>query len=196
MLEQAILPRQRAPLGFIPQPLLTLVDEPPTGDGWIHQIKHDGYRTQLVIDGSRTRAFTRNGHDWTRHYERVVEAALNLDSATAIIDGEIVMQDEHGRSDFHALHGAIGRKPESLVLYAFDLPHMNDHNLRARPLIERRDALRQLIGEHDPAFPIQFSEHITGDPADLLKAACKMAWTASFRRKRAAATAADGRWPG
>jgi bifunctional non-homologous end joining protein LigD len=44
----------------------TLVDEPPEGEGWIHEVKHDGYRTILAVDGTATRAFTRNGHDWTK----------------------------------------------------------------------------------------------------------------------------------
>ena len=62
-------------LGFIKPELPILVPEPPAGEGWIHEIKHDGYRTLVVIDGGQVRAFTRNGNDWTRAYKRVAEAA-------------------------------------------------------------------------------------------------------------------------
>ena len=60
-----------APLGFIKPELPTLVPEPPAGEGWIHEIKYDGYRTLIVIDRGQVRAFTRNGNDWTRAYRRV-----------------------------------------------------------------------------------------------------------------------------
>lgn len=173
MFEKAILPDERA-LGFIPPLLPTLVDEPPTGDEWLHEIKHDGYRTQLVLDGARARAFTRNGHDWSRQYAPVLAAASDLRCASVIIDGEMVVQDEHGRSDFHALRGAIGRDPHRLIFYAFDLLHLGGTDLRPRVLIERRTRLHGLIGEHDPAWPIQFSQHHAGSGADMLRAVCGM----------------------
>jgi ATP-dependent DNA ligase len=116
----------------------TLVDEPPEGDGWIHEIKYDGYRTILAIEGNATRAFTRAGHDWTRQYHTVVAQAAQLPCDTAILDGEMVVQDEHGRADFHAMRAALSREPERLAFFAFDLPMLDGHDLRNKPLHERR----------------------------------------------------------
>jgi ATP-dependent DNA ligase len=97
-------------LAFIKPELPTLVPEPPTGEGWIHEIKHDGYHTLLVIDRGQVRAFTRNGNDWTNAYHRVVEAGSRLACETALIDGEMVVQDEHGITDFYALRSASTRR--------------------------------------------------------------------------------------
>jgi ATP-dependent DNA ligase len=69
------------------------LDEPPTTEGWIHEVKHDGYRTILAVEGAATCAFTRNGHDWTRQYRTIVSSAAQLPCWNAIIDGEMVVQD-------------------------------------------------------------------------------------------------------
>ena len=97
--------------------LPTLVDEPPGGDDWIHEIKYDGYRTLLAVDGVNTRAFTRNGHDWTEKYDIVVHHAAALRCDTAIIDGEIAVQDERGVTDFQGLrHPSRAGAPGALRL--------------------------------------------------------------------------------
>src|SRR5436190_1870646 len=101
-----------AHLGFIRPEIPTLVPKPPSAEGWMHEIKHDGYRTLIVIDRGRIRAFTRNGNDWTSTYRRVVEACAKLNCDTALIDGEMVVQDEHGITDFHALRSAVGRRAQ------------------------------------------------------------------------------------
>ena len=160
-------------LGFIKPELPTLVPEPPTGEGWIHEIKYDGYRTLIVIDRGQVRAFTRNGNDWTRAYRRVVEACGKLACKTALIDGEMVVQDEHGITDFNALRSAIYTAPHRLVFFAFDLLHLDGQDLRGHPLMERRALLRKLI-KPDPRSPIQFSDHLEGDGARFFKAAAEL----------------------
>ena len=160
-------------LGFIKPELPTLVPEPPAGEGWIHEIKYDGYRTLIVIDRGQVRAFTRNGNDWTRAYRRVVEACGKLACETALIDGEMVVQDEHGLTDFHALRSAIYTTPQRIVLFAFDLLHLNGKDLRGCPLLERRALLRKLI-KSDKRSPIQFSDHLEGDGAKFFKAAADL----------------------
>jgi bifunctional non-homologous end joining protein LigD len=103
-----IMPRSAlTPLGFVRPEIPTLAAGPPSGEGWIHEIKHDGYRTLVVIDGGKVRAFSRRGRDWTGPYRRVVEAAAKLPCNAALIDGEIIVQDENGISDFDALRSAI-----------------------------------------------------------------------------------------
>jgi bifunctional non-homologous end joining protein LigD len=86
----------------------TLVAKPPEGEGWTHEVKYDGYRTELIVDDGQARAFTRNGHDWTKRYRAIADAAAALPVGDGIIDGEMVVQDESGITDFQALRGAIG----------------------------------------------------------------------------------------
>jgi bifunctional non-homologous end joining protein LigD len=148
----------------------TLVDEPPAGEGWIHEIKHDGYRTILAVDGSASRAFTRNGHDWTKQYRTIVASAAQLPCQTAIIDGEMVVQDESGRADFHAMRAALLREPERLAFFAFDLLMLNDRDLRDAPLSERRRMLLDLLGSTD--LPqVGFSGAVPGSGPEVFAAA-------------------------
>lgn len=154
--------------------LPTLAAAPPKGDDWQHEIKYDGYRTQLLIDGADVRAFTRNGHDWARKYPAAVRAAGELRCSSAILDGEMIIQDEQGRSDFGGFRAAIDQRPNDLVFMAFDLLHLNGHDLRREPLLERRIRLRELLGTNDPSCCIHFSDHVTGSGAAMLEAADKM----------------------
>jgi ATP dependent DNA ligase domain len=96
------------------------------------------------------RAFSRHGRDWTGPYKRVVDAAAKLSCKAALIDGELIVQDENGISDFDALRSAIHQARHRLVLFAFDLLHLDGKDLRKTPLIERRAALRKLV-QQDPA---------------------------------------------
>jgi bifunctional non-homologous end joining protein LigD len=160
-------------LGFIKPEIPTLVPEPPSGEGWIHEIKHDGYRTLIVVDGGKVRAFSRHGRDWTGPYRRVVEAAGKLPCKAGLIDGEIIVQDENGISDFDALRSAIHKAPHRIVFFAFDLLHLDGQDLRRTPLLERRETLRKLI-EPDPRSPIQFSDHAHCEGALFFKHAAEL----------------------
>jgi ATP-dependent DNA ligase len=81
-------------LKFIPPLMPTLVEHPPEGEGWIHEVKFDGYRSQLIIDENGTRIHTRNGHDWTAKYRDPVKEAASLGAASAIVDGEVIVLNE------------------------------------------------------------------------------------------------------
>jgi bifunctional non-homologous end joining protein LigD len=161
------------PLGFIKLEIPTPVPEPPTGAGWIHEIKYDGYRTLIVIDQGKVRAYSRPGRDSTGPHRRLVNACANLGCKSALIDGEVMVQDEQGVSDFEALRSAIHKAPHRLVFFAFDLLHLDGQDLRRTPLIERRAALRGLI-EPDPRSPIQFSDHVDCNGAKFFKAAAEL----------------------
>ena len=112
-------------LAFIRPMLPTLIKAPPKGYDWLHEIKYDGYRTELIVDRGTVRAFARNGHDWTDRYSSIVGAAAALPASTAIIDGEIVVQDENGVTDFQALRSAMAGEPQRLTFFAFDLLHLD-----------------------------------------------------------------------
>ena len=154
-------------LEFIKPQLATSVDHPPPRAGWIHEVKHDGYRTLLIIERYKARAYTRNGFDWTERYLGIMKAAAKLDCRSAIIDGEVIVQNERGVSDFDALKSAIRWRPQNLILCAFDLLHLNGADLRDRSLPERRAKLKELLpNEH----PFLFSEEFTGDAAAFFRA--------------------------
>jgi DNA ligase D-like protein (predicted polymerase) len=155
---------------FIAPMLPTLVDAPPDGEDWLHEIKHDGYRTQIVIAGGSVRAFAPDGEDWSGRCGPLIDAVAALGLPDAVIDGEMIVQDPQGRSDFSALQVAIAREPERLVLMAFDLPHLAGRDLRSSPLEERRGRLEELLGEADPARPVQFSAHVEGGGAAFFAA--------------------------
>ena len=103
----------------------------------------------------------------------MVEAAAKLSCHAALIDGEIIVQDENGISDFDALRSAIHKAPHRIVFFAFDLLHLDGQDLRRTPLMERRAALRKLI-EPDPRSPIQFSDHADCDGALFFKHAAEL----------------------
>ena len=156
-------------LRFIEPQLASPVDQPPEGKHWIHEIKHDGYRSQVVIERGQVRVFSRNGHDWSDRYPSIVRAATNLRCQSAIIDGEAIVQNGDGASDFEALSSAMRRQPHSIILYAFDLLHLDGKDLRQQTLIERRDSLKHLVGA-DAQSRVQFSDEFDGDGAALFKA--------------------------
>jgi bifunctional non-homologous end joining protein LigD len=154
-------------LEFINPQLATTVDHPPQRAGWIHEVKHDGYRTLLLIERRKARSYTRNGFDWTERYPGITKAAAKLDCRAAIIDGEVIVQDERGASDFEALKSVIRWRPQGLIFCAFDLLHLNGKDLRGQPLVERRAKLKELVpSEH----PFLFSEEFTGDAAAFFRA--------------------------
>lgn len=100
-------------IGFVEPMMPALVDEAPEGSNWIHELKYDGYRTQLAIDGEERRAYTRRGHDWSELYRPLIEAARALNCDSALIEGEVIVQDRKGLSDFHTL----GSKLNQLVVF-------------------------------------------------------------------------------
>lgn len=150
--------------------LPTLVDDPPEGSEWIHEVKFDGYRSQIIREPNGSRIFTRNGFDWSAKYAPLVAAADGLAVASAIIDGEIIVPDpDTGLTDFQALRSAIRQAPETLIFVAFDLLHLNGHDLRDMTLEERRHLLEDVIGDSDTGGRFQFSERLEGSAKELFR---------------------------
>ncbi|MBP0439123.1 RNA ligase family protein [Tianweitania sediminis] len=147
-------------LEFIPPMLPTLAARPPEGGEWIHEIKYDGYRTQIAIGNGECHAFTRNGYDWSLKYRNICARALELGVQSAILDGEVIILGTEGHPDFKALRSAITTAQERLVFVAFDLLHLDGHDLRRMHLVERRALLEDLVPEDGP---IQFSASHEGD---------------------------------
>jgi bifunctional non-homologous end joining protein LigD len=164
---------QSRPPKFVAPQVPMLSAAPPEGHGWIHEIKHDGFRTLLRIDRQDIRAYTRGGHDWSDKYGWVINACQKFKCQSALIDGEIIVQDKNGLSDFAALRAAIDGAPHRLVMFAFDLLWLDGEDLRRLPLIERREKLHRLLPK-DSRCAIQFSEHWEGSGAALFEKACAL----------------------
>ncbi|TJV03800.1 MAG: ATP-dependent DNA ligase, partial [Mesorhizobium sp.] len=128
-----------------------LVDTPPQGDDWLHEIKFDGYRTQVIKDEDGIRLITKNGYDWTGRYIQLAGEAAAIEAEDFIIDGEAITINEAGLSDFHALQSAVtSRNPSrDVYLVAFDLLHLNRHDLRDMPAEDRREILQELVPTGD-----------------------------------------------
>jgi bifunctional non-homologous end joining protein LigD len=105
----------------------------PAGPDWLHEIKHDGYRLIVVRHGARVRLFTRNGHDWTKRYPLIVEAALRNRTTSFVIDGDAVLLGVDGVSDFDGLHSR--RYDDEVQLYAFDILALGGEDLRKNPAV-------------------------------------------------------------
>lgn len=158
---------------FVPPMLPALHDRPPRGAAWIHEIKYDGYRTQIRIDGGQARMLTRNGHDWTHRFRDLPAAGAALPVRSAIIDGEVVTIRPDGVTSYRDLLTALsGDRSKELHYYAFDVLWHDGQDLRRAPLLERKARLRTLIAES--SGPIIYSDHIVGAEPDLLSRFCAM----------------------
>jgi bifunctional non-homologous end joining protein LigD len=151
--------------------LATLVDAVPSGNGWLHEMKYDGYRLEVAVGGGAARAYTRSGLDWSDKFAGIVEQAARLEVRSALIDGEAVVMDEQGRSSFQALQGALKGAPGTIDFIAFDLLELDGEDLTGLPLIERKAMLRKLLPEGDAR--LRYSEHIEGNGEKLLHSFCE-----------------------
>lgn len=156
--------------GFVPPALATSIDKVPSGDRWFHEIKFDGYRSQLHVINSDTKVYTRNGVDWTRRFKKVANDAFLINAESAIIDGEITVPAADGTSDFAVLQKELKGDSTKIVMVAFDLLYMNGHDLRKLPLSERKARLKKLIAKTN----IQFSESFQVDGGEMLAHCCKL----------------------
>ena len=156
--------------------LATLVDEPPEGDTWLHEIKLDGYRLLGFLSDGGVRLRTRNGLDWTPKFPPIASALAGLKATDAVLDMEAVVLDEQGKSEFQALQAALGEggRRDRIVAYAFDLLHLNGENLTRLKLLERKDALVKLLNKSKAGPSLRLSDHVVGNGADMLAKACKL----------------------
>lgn len=164
-------------LGFVEPELATLVEYPPVGDQWIHEIKFDGYRTLVQLrngEDEPPKFMTRKGLDWTDRYLALESELANLDVKSALIDGEIVALDEKGRSDFSALQKAFKEgRDAKMIFYVFDLLELDGKDLRRLPLHERKSLLEALL-KRTPRKNVLYSEDYSGSAEKLLAKGCEL----------------------
>jgi len=168
---RTVRPRASPLPRFQPIQLATLVDEVPAGNGWMHEIKYDGYRVLAAVKGKEVRIFTRTGLDWTDRFMPIAAPLAALALPAALIDGEVVALDASGNPNFSALQAALkeGEKAQ-LVYFAFDLLTLAGEDLTPLPNIERKERLAALLT--DAAAPIHVADHVIGAGEKLLSAMC------------------------
>ncbi len=187
---------KRAPLRMPRQPqLATLVTSPPRGEAWLHELKLDGYRMLCRIEHGRARLISRRGQDWTDQMRPVAVAAALLSVDEAVLDGEVVVLDEHGVSHFQLLQQALGvaGKRERLIYYVFDLLYLNGWSFLDAATLDRKRALATIVptNEKSPGL-IRLSEHLLGDGIEFHQHACT-AGLEGIISKRVAAPYQQGR---
>ncbi|WP_370169324.1 non-homologous end-joining DNA ligase [Sinorhizobium fredii] len=153
-----------------------LVDKPPKGPQWAFEVKWDGYRLAVHVEPGRVRVITRGGYDWTRRFAGIAAEARQLGHQSMILDGEAVVLDDKGRSDFGALQRALGRKPSlhdprEILFFAFDLLYLDGRDLRKFPFRERRRLLEPIIAGRKGV--IRLSEEVETDGEEFFLVACE-----------------------
>jgi bifunctional non-homologous end joining protein LigD len=158
------------PAGFVVPAQPIKASKPPSGAGWVHEIKHDGYRLVVRRDGLTVRLYTRNAYDWTARLPAIAAAAQRIKAKSYTIDGEAVVLGPDGLSRFDELR----RREAALtaILYAFDLIEHDGDDLRDRPFLERKAALARLL--RDTEAGILLNEHVAGDGATVFEHACRL----------------------
>ena len=131
-----------APAAFIHPCQPIVASKPPSGPGWAHESKHDGYRLQIHVRDGRVRLYTMNGADWSKRYPLIIRDAARI-KGSAILDAEAVWLDLNGMADFEALHSRSNDGRATAL--AFDLLMRDEEDMRRKPYVER-NALRRLRG--------------------------------------------------
>ena len=153
--------------------LCTLVNTPPKGKEWLHEIKLDGYRLIVYIHKNKIRLITRGNQDWTKKFPNIVKSLKLLKLGNAIFDSEIVVLDDKYKSSFQLLQNAIKNKENNFVLYVFDLIYFKNKNISHLPLIRRKEILKSILDKSDGKI-IRYNDHLIGDGEKILRKACLM----------------------
>jgi bifunctional non-homologous end joining protein LigD len=182
---------------FIAPQLAKLVDRPPVGEGWGHELKLDGYRLQLRVEAGRATLKTRKGLDWTDKFTEIAAAAESLPDC--MIDGEACALNSHGVPDFAALQAALADDDTSkLVFFVFDMLFAEHEDLRGLSLLDRKARLKEFLESHPrkSGDRIRYLEHIVTAGDAVLKSACQLDMEGIVSKRLAASYSSDrnGNW--
>lgn len=166
------LPARSFPNIIHPQ-LATLVDEPPEGDHWLHEIKFDGYRLLIFKKGKKVTVYTRHHHDWTNKFKEIAAAISQLPVTNLILDGEVVVLDKDGHSNFQLLQNSIKENKAEFIYTVFDLLYYDRYNLMNLRLIERKTILQKLLSGQKNKV-LHYSDHVKGSGKTIFKKSCKL----------------------
>jgi len=155
---KAAMPASLSPM------LATLIDKPFSDPGWLFEIKWDGARTLAWVESGEVRLRSRAGNEVTHQYPELASLPQHLNVKQAILDGEIVVLDENGRSEFERMQQRMNvQRPSPDLLsryrvtyFLFDLVYCDGYDLREVPLLGRKNFLRRIL---DPSREFRFSDH-------------------------------------
>lgn len=173
----------KAPPKFEEPQLATLVDAVPSGSGWIHEYKYDGYRLLISTGDGVATAFTRKGLDWSDKFKALVKAAAKL-PAGCLLDGEAVALDKNGQPSFQLLQSTLKEGKANLAFYAFDLLIDRGEDIRKLPNVERKARLASLLEGVSP--PILYGDHVIGKGEALFDAICEQKGEGIISKKASA----------
>ena len=164
---------------WIKPQLCKLVDAPPQGPEWLHEIKHDGYRMHAHLDRGRARLLTRTGLDWTYKYPPIASALSALPAKQAYLDGELCGVQPDGKTSFSMIQAASDTgNAGALVFFLFDLLYLDGETISAAPLHDRKERLRDLLS--NAGAPLRYSDHKIGRrPGVLCEGPAGCRWRAS-----------------
>src|SRR3569623_3243424 len=168
--------------------LAQLVDEAPDGPEWIHEQKFDGYRILADKHGGKVRLYSRRVNDWTAEFPTIADAVAALPCERALRDGEGAAVRADGRTSFQALQNAFSGNGGNLAYFVFDLLNIDGEDLTARPLLERKERLRKLVGKTPRV--VRYSAHVEGSGKKFFALACKQGLEGIISKRR------DSKYPG
>jgi DNA ligase D-like protein (predicted ligase) len=158
---------------WIKPQLCKLVDAPPQGPEWLHEIKHDGYRMHARLDGGSVQLLTRTGLDWAHKYPSIAAVLSVLPAKQAYLDGELCGIRSDGKTSFSMIQAASDSgNADALVLFLFDLLYLNGEVISAAALHQRKERLRHLLS--NAGVPLQYSDHQIGQGPEFYAKACEL----------------------
>ena len=171
---------------FVQPQLATLVERPPEGDRWLHELKHDGYRMLARLDHRRAQLLSRNARDWTESFPDVAAAVARLPAEQAMLDGEVTVLLPDGTSSFQALQNFMSCTGGGRLAYMiFDLMHLDGRDLTGARLEDRKAALARLLASaSDKAAVLRYSDHVVGSGAEFLEQACRLGLEGIVSKRR------------
>ena len=170
---------------FLEPSLASLCEKPPSGPKWIHEIKHNGYRMQARIDGGSVRLLTRKGLDWTDRFASIAAAIKKIGLASALLDGEVVVEDASGITSFNNLQADLSTgRQDRFRYFIFDILYCEGFDLTKAALIDRKNLLQRILADLPGNLPIRFSEHIETDGPTMLEHACRFGLEGIISKRR------------
>ena len=163
----------RNPFSTAEVQLAKLVKTVPEGEDWLYELKYDGYRIMAFVEGNSVRLLTRNNHDYTKRFHAITPILISWAAGRAmVLDGEMVVTDESGKSDFNALQNYM-KNPgvKSLTYIVFDLLALNGVDIRGSRLVIRKEMLEDLM--KDAPGNLHYSRHIIGNGKDSFNVSCE-----------------------
>ena len=162
------------PISHVDVQLAKLINEIPDGEEWLYELKYDGYRILAFVENNNARLITRNDNDFTNRFKDIATSLTDWAAGRAmILDGEMVITDEKGKTDFQALQNYLKNpKVKELTYIIFDILALNGEDLREYPLTQRKEILETLM--KDAPENLYCSNYVKGKGKESFIVACKL----------------------